>query len=68
MNIKGQSFLKLLDFTPKQIGEFIDLAAAVKGKKEGGELVDVLKGKNIAIIFEKTSTRTRCSFEVAAHV
>ena len=67
MNIKGQSFLKLLDFTPKQIGEFIDLAAQLKAKTKGGELVDVLKGKNIAIIFEKTSTRTRCSFEVAAH-
>ena len=67
MNIKGQSFLKLLDFTPRQIGEFIDLAAQLKAKKKGGELVDVLKGKNIAIIFEKTSTRTRCSFEVAAH-
>ena len=67
MNIKGQSFLKLLDFTPKQIGEFIDLTAQLKAKKKGGELVDVLKGKNIAIIFEKTSTRTRCSFEVAAH-
>ena len=67
MNIKGQSFLKLLDFTPKQIGEFIDLAAQLKAKKKAGELVDVLKGKNIAIIFEKTSTRTRCSFEVAAH-
>ena len=67
MNIEGQSFLKLLDFTPKQIGEFIDLAAQLKAKKKGGELVDVLKGKNIAIIFEKTSTRTRCSFEVAAH-
>ena len=67
MNIKGQSFLKLLDFTPKQIGEFIDLAAQLKAKKKAGELVDVLKGKNIAIIFEKTSKRTRCSFEVAAH-
>lgn len=67
MNIKGQSFLKLLDFTPKQIGKFIDLAAQLKAKKKAGELVDVLKGKNIAIIFEKTSTRTRCSFEVAAH-
>ena len=67
MNIKGQSFLKLLDFTPKQIWEFIDLAAQLKEKKKAGELVYVLKGKNIAIIFEKTSTRTRCSFEVAAH-
>lgn len=67
MNIKGQSFLKLLDFTPEQIGEFIDLAAQLKAKKKAGELVDVLRGKNIAIIFEKTSTRTRCSFEVAAH-
>ena len=67
MNIKGQSFLKLLDFTPEQIGEFIDLAAQLKAKKKAGELVDVLRGKNIAIRFEKTSTRTRCSFEVAAH-
>ncbi len=67
MNIKGKSFLKLLDFTPEEIEGLIDLAAKLKAKKKAGEFVDVLKGKNIAIIFEKTSTRTRCSFEVAAH-
>lgn len=59
--------MKLLDFTPEEISALIDLAANLKAKKKAGELVDVLKGKNIAIIFEKTSTRTRCSFEVAAH-
>ena len=67
MNFEGKSFLKLLDFTPEEISALIDLAATLKAKKKAGELVDVLKGKNIAIIFEKTSTRTRCSFEVAAH-
>ena len=63
----GRHFLKLLDFTPEEIEELIDLAADLKKKKKAGELVDVFKGKNIAVIFEKTSTRTRCSFEVAAH-
>ncbi|MCI8955917.1 MAG: ornithine carbamoyltransferase [Eubacterium sp.] len=67
MDFKGRHFLKLLDFTPEEIGALIDLAAELKAKKKAGELVDVLKGKNIAVIFEKTSTRTRCSFEVAAH-
>ena len=67
MNFEGKPFLKLLDFTPEEISALIDLAATLKAKKKAGELVDVLKGKNIAIIFEKTSTRTRCSFEVAAH-
>ncbi len=67
MDIKGKHFLKLLDFTPEEIEGMIDLAAKLKAKKKAGELMDVLKGKNIAIIFEKTSTRTRCSFEVAAH-
>lgn len=67
MDIKGKSFLKLLDFTTEEISDFIDLAADLKAKKKAGELVDVLRGKSIAIIFEKTSTRTRCSFEVAAH-
>ena len=66
MDIKGKHFLKLLDFTPEEIERMIDLAAKLKAKKKAGELMDVLKGKNIAIIFEKTSTRTRCSFEVAA--
>ena len=67
MNFKGKHFLKLLDFTPEEIQALIDLAADLKAKKKAGEAVDVLRGKNIAVIFEKTSTRTRCSFEVAAH-
>lgn len=67
MNFEGRSFLKLLDYTPEEIEALINLAAELKAKKKAGKLVDVLKGKNIAIIFEKTSTRTRCSFEVAAH-
>ena len=67
MNIKGKSFLKLLDFTSNEIEQFLELSAELKAKKKAGERVDVLHGKNIAIIFEKTSTRTRCSFEVAAH-
>ncbi len=67
MTMKGQSFLKLLDFTPAQISELIDLSAQLKAEKKAGMAQDVLKGKNIALIFEKTSTRTRCSFEVAAH-
>ncbi len=66
MNLKGRHFLKLLDFTPEEIEGMLDLAAELKAKKKAGELVDVLRGKNIALIFEKTSTRTRCSFEVAA--
>lgn len=67
MDFKGRHFLKLLDFTPKEIEALIDLAADLKAEKKNGQLVDVLRGKNIAVIFEKTSTRTRCSFEVAAH-
>ena len=67
MNLKGRDFLKLLDFTPEEIMYLVDLAADLKARKKRGELVDVLKGKNVALIFEKTSTRTRCSFEVAAH-
>lgn len=66
MNLKGKHFLKLMDYTPEEITFLIDLAAALKAKKKQGILHDVLKGKNIALIFEKTSTRTRCSFEVAA--
>ncbi|MBQ9107103.1 MAG: ornithine carbamoyltransferase [Clostridia bacterium] len=66
MNIKGRSFLKLLDFTPEEIGGLIDLAAELKQKKKKGELHDIHRGKSVALIFEKTSTRTRCSFEVAA--
>ena len=67
MNLKGKHFLKLLDFTPEEISYLVDLAKELKEKKKKGISVDVLRGKNIALIFEKTSTRTRCSFEVAAH-
>lgn len=65
--LKGKDFLKLLDFTSKEIEALIDLAADLKAKKKAGEPHEYCKGKNIALIFEKTSTRTRCSFEVAAH-
>ncbi len=67
MDLKGKNFLKLLDFTPDEILALIDLADDLKAKKKQGVPHDVLKGKNIALIFEKTSTRTRCSFEVAAY-
>lgn len=67
MNLKGRNFLKLTDYTPEEILYLIDLAAELKDKKKQGILHDSLVGKNIALIFEKTSTRTRCSFEVAAH-
>ncbi len=67
MDLKGRDFLKLLDFTPEEILYLLDLAAELKEKKKKGIPVDVLRGKNVALIFEKTSTRTRCSFEVAAH-
>ena len=67
MNLKGRDFLKLLDFTPEEITYLLDLAADLKDKKKKGIPVDTLRGKNVALIFEKTSTRTRCSFEVAAH-
>ena len=67
MNLKGRDFLTLLDYTPEEIAYLVDLAAELKSKKKAGVLHDVLRGKNVALIFEKTSTRTRCSFEVAAH-
>ena len=67
MNLKGRNFLKLKDFTPEEILYMIDLAADLKAKKKQGVRHDSLVGRNIALIFEKTSTRTRCSFEVAAH-
>ena len=67
MNLKGRHFLKLMDYTPEEITYLIDLAAELKAKKKNGIRHDDLAGKNIALIFEKTSTRTRCSFEVAAH-
>ena len=67
MNLKGKDFLKLLDFTPAEIEYLIDLAAELKDKKKKGIPHKFCEGKNIALIFEKTSTRTRCSFEVAAY-
>lgn len=67
MNLKGRDFLKLLDFSAEEITYLLDLAEDYKEKKKKGIPVDDFKGKNVALIFEKTSTRTRCSFEVAAH-
>lgn len=67
MNLTGRNFLTLKDFTSDEIRYLIDLAADLKAKKKAGELHEYYKGKNIALIFEKTSTRTRCAFEVAAH-
>ena len=67
MNLKGKSFLKLLDFTPEEINGLLDLAAELKAKKKAGIPHRLCEGKNIALIFEKTSTRTRCAFEVAAN-
>ena len=67
MDLKGRNFLTLRDYTPEEITYLLDLAADLKDKKKKGIPVDVHRGKNVALIFEKTSTRTRCSFEVAAH-
>ena len=67
MNLVGRHFLKLLDYSPEEITYLLDLSAQLKAKKKQGILVDTLRGKNVALIFEKTSTRTRCAFEVAAH-
>lgn len=67
MNLKGKNFLKLLDFSTDEIEYLLELSAELKEKKKQGILTDTLKGKNVALIFEKTSTRTRCAFEVAAH-
>ena len=67
MNLKGRHFLTLKDYTPEEIQYLIDFSAYLKEKKKKGQPVDELRGKNVALIFEKTSTRTRCSFEVAAH-
>ncbi|HFB0681094.1 TPA: ornithine carbamoyltransferase [Neisseria gonorrhoeae] len=66
MNLKNRHFLKLLDFTPEEITTYLDLAAELKDAKKAGREIQRMKGKNIALIFEKTSTRTRCAFEVAA--
>ena len=65
-SLKGRDFLKLLDFTPEEIAQFLSVAIGLKKKKHSGEPHRYLEGKQIAIIFEKDSTRTRCSFEVAA--
>ena len=67
MDLKGRHFLTLKDYSPEEIEYLLDLSAELKQKKKDNVPVDVLKGKNVALIFEKTSTRTRCSFEVAAH-
>ena len=66
MNLKNQHFLKLLDLTPEEINGLLDLAADLKAKKKAGIPHRLCEGKSIALIFEKTSTRTRCAFEVAA--
>ncbi|MBO7390403.1 MAG: ornithine carbamoyltransferase, partial [Clostridia bacterium] len=66
MSLYKKNFLKMLDLTKEEIYEYLDTAAMLKEKKHAGVLHDVLRGKNIALIFEKTSTRTRCAFEVAA--
>ena len=67
MNLKGRDFLTLLDYSSAEIEYLLDLAAELKAKKKAGILHDTLRGKNVALIFEKTSTRTRSSFEVAAY-
>lgn len=67
MNLKGRNFLTLKDFTPEEITYLLDLAAELKAEKKSGKINRRHEGKNIALIFEKTSTRTRCSFEVAAY-
>ena len=67
MNLKGKSFLKLLDLTPEEITGLLDLAADLKAKKKNGVSHRLHEGKNIVLLFEKDSTRTRCAFEVAGH-
>lgn len=66
-NLRNRHFLKLLDFTPKEIGYLLELSQDLKKAKYTGTEQQRMKGKNVALIFEKTSTRTRCAFEVAAH-
>lgn len=67
VNLKGRSFLTLMDFSPLEIRYMLDLAHDLKAKKKAGITGDLMKGKNIVLLFEKTSTRTRCSFEVACY-
>ncbi|MBQ3466078.1 MAG: ornithine carbamoyltransferase [Firmicutes bacterium] len=66
VNLKGRSFLTLMDFTPEEIRYMLDLAHDLKAKKRAGLLGDTMKGKNVVLLFEKTSTRTRCAFETGA--
>ena len=67
VNLKGRSFLTLMDFTPQEIRHMLDLGHDLKKKKRSGIPGDLLRGKNVVLLFEKTSTRTRCAFEVAIH-
>ena len=67
VNLKGRSFLTLMDFTPQELRYLLDLGHDLKRKKRAGIPGEILRGKNIALLFEKTSTRTRCAFEVAVH-
>lgn len=67
IDLRGRHFLTLLDFTPEEITGLLDFAAELKAKKKAGIRGDLLAGKNIVLLFEKTSTRTRCAFEVAAY-
>ena len=67
MDLKGRNLLKLLDYTPEEITYLLDLAADLKAKKKAGVAHDTLRGKNVALLFEKDSTRTRCAFEVAGY-
>ncbi len=66
INLQNRNFLKLLDFTPEEINYLLELSASLKKEKKDGTEKLLLNGRNIALIFEKTSTRTRCAFEVAA--
>ncbi len=67
VNLKGRSFLTLLDFTPSEIRYLLDLSHDLKSKKRSGVIGETLRGKNVVLLFEKTSTRTRCAFETAIH-
>ena len=67
VDLRGRSFLTLIDFTPEEIRYLLDLGHRLKAKKKSGEVGNLLRGKNVVLMFDKTSTRTRCSFEVACH-
>ncbi len=68
INLRGRSLLTLKDFTPEEVKYLLELSKDLKAKKRMGIKGDLLKGKNIVLLFEKTSTRTRCAFEVAAKI